>query len=411
MSRNATPVKLKESKSAAVRAALARPPKRQHSRWQRERRQRLIIFGVAGAILALVAFVLAFGYVREILIRPTETAAVIGDQTISIGQLVQRVRPQLNAIDSEMARLAAAGATVPTSNSSTDQNSRQYQMLRSQRPSMADQVLQDMIDEELVRLEDEKRGIVVTSDEIDARINSDLAKQQALVADARNTSSPPDAAAAPGPTPTPTKVPTLTAEAFEPAYQEFLSRINFSDQQYRAYIEALLQREKLRDALSATVPAVQEQVHARRLTVSTQEEATAALAQIRSNERTLEDLAREKSIDLLSKTAGGDLGWLPRGIDSPQFDDAAFRLSVGEIGDPVLTAQGWEVLQLLEKESRPLSEEHLDRIKGKAMDEWLRDAREGPAVRRELNRERREWVMNQAGGTSPFAKTSQGRGF
>jgi len=336
---------------------------------------------------------------------------VVGDYTISIGQLVQRVRPQLNAIDNEMARLAAQGATVPTSNSTTDQNSRQYQMLRSQRPSTADQVLQDMIDEELVRLEDEKRGIVVTADEIDARINSDLAKQQATFADARNASSEPDAAPAPGPTATPTKVPTLTAEVFETAYQDFLNRINFSDQQYRAYIEAQLQREKLRDALSATVSPIQEEVHVRRLTVSTQEEATAALAQIRSGERTMEDLAREKSIDLLSKTAGGDLGWLPRGIDSPQFDDAAFRLSVGEIGDPVLTSQGWEVLQLLEKETRPLSEEHLDRIKAKAMDEWLRDAREGPAVRRELNRERREWVMNQAGGNSPFARTSASRGF
>jgi parvulin-like peptidyl-prolyl isomerase len=410
MSRNAPPAKLKESKSAAVRAALARPPKRQHSRWQRERRQRLIIFSLAAAILALVALVLAFGYVREILVRPTETAAVIGDQTISIGQLVQRVRPQLSAIDNELARLASQGATVPTSNSPTDQNARQYQMLRSQRASTADQVLQDMIDEELVRLEDEKRGIVVTQDEIEARMNGDLAKQQATIADARNAGSGPDAAVALGPTATPTKVPTLTAEAFETAYQEFLSRISFTDQQYRAYVEALLQRDKLRDALSATLPAVQEQVHARRLTVSTQEEATAALAQIRSNERTLEDLAREKSIDLLSKTAGGDLGWLPRGIDSPQFDDAAFRLSVGEIGDPVLTAQGWEVLQLLEKESRPLSEEHLDRIKAKAMDEWLRDARDGPAVRRELNRERREWVMSQAGGNSPFARTSAGRG-
>jgi len=411
MSRNAPPAKLKESKSAAVRAALARPPKRQHSKWQRERRQRLMIFGVAAAILAVVALVLAYGYVREILIRPTETAAVVGDYTISIGQLVQRVRPQLNAIDNEMARLASQGATVPTSNSTTDQNSRQYQMLRSQRPSTADQVLQDMIDEELVRLEDEKRGIVVTAAEIDDRINSDLAKQQATFADARNANSAPEAAPAPGPTATPTKVPTLTADVFEPAYQDFLSRINFSDQQYRAYIEATLQREKLRDALSATVPAVQEEVHVRRLTVSTQEEGTAALAQIRSNERTMEDLARERSIDLLSKTAGGDLGWLPRGIDSPQFDDAAFRLSVGEISDPVLTAQGWEVLQLLEKETRPLSEEHLDRIKGKAMDEWLRDAREGPAVRRELNRERRGWVMNQAGGTSPFAKNPQSRGF
>ena len=71
------------------------------------------------------------------------------------------------------------------------------------------------------------------------------------------------------------------------------------------------------------------------------------------------------------------LGWLPRGIDSPQFDDAAFRLSVGEISETVLASQGWEVLQLLEKESRPLSDEHLDRIKGKAMEDWLKDAREG----------------------------------
>ena len=126
-----------------------------------------------------------------------------------------------------MARLASQGATVPTSNSPTDQNSRQYQMLRSQRPSTADQVLQDMIDEELVRLEDEKRGIVVTQDEIEARMNSDLAKQQAVVADARNANSAPDAAAAPGPTATPTKVPTLTAEAFETAYQEFLEPDQF----------------------------------------------------------------------------------------------------------------------------------------------------------------------------------------
>src|SRR5262249_58262624 len=103
-------------------------------------------------------------------------------------------------------------------------------------------------------------------------------------------------------------------------------------------------------------------------------------------------------------------GGVGGGRDAGQCDDAAFRLAVGEISDPVLTAQGWEVLQLLEKEARQLSDEHLDRIKAKAMDDWLKDAREGPAVRRELSRERREWVMNQAGGNSPFARSSAGRG-
>ena len=124
----------------------------------------------------------------------------------------------------------------------------------------------------------------------------------------------------------------------------------------------------------------------RRLTVSTQEEATAALAQIRSGERTLEDLAREKSLDLTSKSAGGDLGWLPRGLESSQFDDAAFRLSTGEISEPVVTPQGWEVLELVGKETRPLTEEQFDRLKAKTMDQWMREARDRSATLRRSSR-------------------------
>jgi parvulin-like peptidyl-prolyl isomerase len=412
MSRNAPPVKVKESKSATVRAALARPPKRQLSKWQRERRQRHLIFGIAGALLVAIALVLAFGYVREILVRPTEPAAVVGDQVISVGQLVQRVKPQLAAIDNEMARLAAQGPISANPSTGSDQNSRQFQMLQSQRSNAADMVLNDMIDDELVRLESEKRGILVTPEEIDARIQSDLARQEALIAEARNPGPTPDAAAATGPAPTATKPPTLTADRFDTAYQEFLSRINFTDQQYRAYVESLLQRDKLRDALSAGIAATQEQVHVRRLTVSTQEEATAALADIRSGERTLEDLTREKSLDLTSKSAGGDLGWLPRGLESSQFDDAAFRLSTGEISEPVVTPQGWEVLELLGKETRPLTEEQLDRLKAKTMDQWIREARDSPTVRKELNRERRDWVMRQSGGGTGYSsQRGPGAGF
>src|SRR5947207_14995443 len=127
MSRNAAPVKAKESKSAAVRAALARPSKRQLSRWERERRQRLLIFGTAGAILAAIVLVLGLGYVREIILRPTEPAAVVGDQVISIGQLVQRVKPQLAALDSEMLRLAAQAPSPGSPSAASDPTSRQLQ--------------------------------------------------------------------------------------------------------------------------------------------------------------------------------------------------------------------------------------------------------------------------------------------
>ena len=52
---------------------------------------------------------------------------------------------------------------------------------------------------------------------------------------------------------------------------------------------------------------------------------------------------------------------------------------------------------MLEREQRPLTSEQLDRLKGKAMDQWLRQARDDPSVRRELDRDKRDWVMRQAG--------------
>jgi parvulin-like peptidyl-prolyl isomerase len=386
--------KAKPSKSAAVRAALANPPRRQLSKWQRERRQRrLIILGAVG-LLSVVALVLAFGYWREMLVRPYEPAAVVGDQVIPIGALAQRLRPQLQALDTEIARLQSQLPTGGTT-TGTDATSRQLQTLYSQRFSAIDQVLTDLIDEELIVREAQQRGITVTPQEIEARIQADLARQRAPTA----PQPTPAAGAAAGPPPTPTPVPTLTATEFQEAYQRLLERINYTDQEYRAYVEAQVLRDKVRDAIGASVAPVQEQVHARRITVSTQEDATAVLAQIRTGEARFEDLAREKSIDLLSKNEGGDLGWLPRGIDSTQFDEQAFRLAVGEISEPYVTPTGWEIIEILEKGERPLRADHLDRLKQRAMDDWLRRARDDPSVRRELDRDKREWVMRQAGGT------------
>ena len=391
------PSKGRESKSAAVRAALANPSRRQLSKWQREHRQRLAILYTAAGLIVVTALVLAFGYWREVLVRPNEPAATVGDQPISVGALAQRLKPQLAALDMEIARLQSQLPFNASSSSGADPAARQVQMLYSQRLGAVDQVLTDLIDDELVVREAQRRNLVVAPEEIDDRINSDFAKQRA-----GSAAPAPTAVAGPavGPTPTPTPPPTLTASEYQETYQTLLQRIGYSEDQYRRYVEAQVLRDKVRDAVGGSIAPVQEQVHARRITVATQEEATAALAQIRAGEATMENLAREKSLDLLSKNEGGDLGWLPRGIDSTPFDEQAFRLAVGEISEPFVTPTGWEFLQILEKGERPLRPEHLDRLKQRAFDDWLRRERDDPAVRRELDREKRDWVMRQAGGQS-----------
>jgi peptidyl-prolyl cis-trans isomerase D len=57
-------------------------------------------------------------------------------------------------------------------------------------------------------------------------------------------------------------------------------------------------------------------------------------------------LARQYSEDPGSKDSGGELGWFPRGRMVKEFEDAAFRLSPGEVSEPIKSQFGYHILKL-----------------------------------------------------------------
>ncbi|MGN6112663.1 MAG: peptidylprolyl isomerase, partial [Luteimonas sp.] len=59
-------------------------------------------------------------------------------------------------------------------------------------------------------------------------------------------------------------------------------------------------------------------------------------------------LARKDSEDTGSKDAGGDLGWVVKGMMVKPFEDALFAMQQGDIVGPVKSEFGWHVLQLRE---------------------------------------------------------------
>jgi peptidyl-prolyl cis-trans isomerase D len=59
-------------------------------------------------------------------------------------------------------------------------------------------------------------------------------------------------------------------------------------------------------------------------------------------------LARANSDDGLSKTKGGDLGWVGKGLLEKPFEEAVFAMQPGEIRGPIKTDFGWHVVQLRE---------------------------------------------------------------
>ncbi len=85
-------------------------------------------------------------------------------------------------------------------------------------------------------------------------------------------------------------------------------------------------------------------------------------------------LARERSDDLGSKSVGGDLGWIEKGVTDPAFEAALFALAPGAISDPVKGADGYHVILL--REIEPESIRSFDEVRQELADEFLAAERE-----------------------------------
>ncbi|WP_036723835.1 peptidylprolyl isomerase, partial [Paenibacillus forsythiae] len=83
----------------------------------------------------------------------------------------------------------------------------------------------------------------------------------------------------------------------------------------------------------------EEQVRASHILVKTKEEADAIEKDLKAG-KDFVALAKEKSGDTGSKDKGGDLGFFKRGDMVAEFSNAAFKMKVGDISEPVKSEYG-----------------------------------------------------------------------
>jgi len=79
-------------------------------------------------------------------------------------------------------------------------------------------------------------------------------------------------------------------------------------------------------------------------------------------------LAKKNSDDPGSAAAGGDLGFVKRGVFYPEFESAAFRLKEGELSGIVESPVGFHIIELIEKRGESIHARHI-LIKPKSDDE------------------------------------------
>jgi parvulin-like peptidyl-prolyl isomerase len=165
---------------------------------------------------------------------------------------------------------------------------------------------------------------------------------------------------------------------------QVLRPAGWSEDDFRRFVEASLLERKLKRDVVLEVPAqeeqvrfrylsmdneqdarqkiaafqagVEEQVHAQHILVETEGEAQAVLARLEAGED-FAALAAELSTDESNKDQGGDLGWFGRGQMVEPFENVAFESELGLYPEPVETSFGYHVIKILERENRPVDPE------------------------------------------------------
>jgi foldase protein PrsA len=93
-----------------------------------------------------------------------------------------------------------------------------------------------------------------------------------------------------------------------------------------------------------------EQVIASHILVATEEEAKEIKQQLDEG-ADFAELAREKSLDVTTAVAGGDVGWFPRGRMAEEFEKTAFKLMPGQMSGPVKTDFGYHIIKVTDRKA------------------------------------------------------------
>ncbi|MGB9300121.1 MAG: peptidylprolyl isomerase [Anaerolineae bacterium] len=371
--------------------------RKQVSRREKERRQRLILIGVAVAIGCLILAILGFGVYQELVGKPSAPVAKVNGVPLSTNIYQKRVRLERMMLDAniEMMRTQRSLYDPEVDTFILSIIDQQISQLSVQRDLLNTESFVDgLIEEELIRQAAQEAGVSLSSQEIDRQIEQEFGysgeEPTAVPSPSTDTiTSTAEITPTEVPTPstdtitstaeiTPTEVPTpMTRARFEELYGDFLTNLKngtgLTEAEYRDVVEVTLLRGKMEEYVGQQVPTSEPQIRVRHILLDTEEEAQAVLQRLEDGED-FAALATEVSTDTLSAELGGDLGWIPKGKMNAAFDEVAFNLPVGEISDVVETPSGFHIILVEERDDdRELDHDILEQRRSDAFQVWLVD--------------------------------------
>ncbi len=413
----------KKSKSSEAPKPVYKGLDHKHlARVDREARQRrwflggLIVVGVS--ILGLIGY----GLLDQFVLRDQKPVAKINGENITAADYtkrVQYVRAQMGQQYLQTYQYYLMFAGDPTFSAQIEQNMAELnnQLSPEYAPTLAETVLDRMMQEVLVVQLAEKAGITVSDEEVEtalqeafgfypngtpvpsvtptamatATLNPEILKLitatptllvPTATAEPEFTATPAATATAtatidpsiPTSTPLPTSTP-MTVDGYSTQVAEYLlpgAEYGFTRDDFKYMYRIQLLEKKLQEKVTADLKPVQEQVWARHILVADETTANDIYAQLLEG-ADFAALALQYSLDTSNSSYGGDLGWFGAGAMVPEFETAAFALKPGKFSKPVKSDFGWHIIQCIDHTNRTLTANEFATYKQNAYTKWLKE--------------------------------------
>ncbi len=397
--------------------------KKHLARLERERIQNRYIVIASVVVLVLVLGVVAYGILDQTVFQGNKPVATVGSDKITTNEFQKTVKysrwQAVQQYDSTL-QLAQSFGDNPDFVNYFQSSLSQIQSQLSDPNIIGSSVLDQLVNDRLVRQEAQKRGITVTTEETEKAVQewfnyfangepiptanptdaptSTLSPAQLemivtltptvdLTATSEPTYVPATATQEPAleatlsdqPTATEIVEPTATEytfDAFRETVTKYLEQMaipEFTEKDLTRIFESSLIRQKLEAELTNDIKPEQDQVWARHILVEDEVTAKEVIEKYNNGENWAA-LASAYSKDTSNKDNGGDLGWFGPGAMVPAFETAAYATPAGSISAPVKSDFGWHIIQVIAHEERTLTPDKLTEIKDKTFQDWLVDA-------------------------------------
>jgi len=405
--------------------------KKSLARIEREKIQKKYLFIGLLIVVVLVVGFISYGLIDEYLLKPTKPVAKVNNEKISVNEFqanVKFARYQLIQQYQGSMQIYQMFATNPEISANFESSLRQIKNQLSPQFSylLGNQILDDMINNKLIKQKAKEFGLTVSDQDIDKEFQTAFYYFPAgtptpeSTATSINTSTfSPTQLAIITLTPTPAKMseedlitettdlasentndindiadspPTATATEYTYAgyqeqykkYIEQVMEIGISEKDFKNIVSTQLISNKVFIHITKDLQPEEEQVWARHILVVDSEKAKEVINKLNAGEDWA-TLAAEYSQDTSNKEKGGDLGWFGTGVMVKNFEDAAFSMEIGEVSQPIETEFGLHIIQVLGHELRQLNSSELQTYQQKIFNDWLESIKAESSVEKSDN--------------------------